>query len=250
MRGRVRVLALFLLAGCTAGPGTVRNEHLLREGDRLFLAEQYLQAAGHYDAFLGSNAEHPLRAEILLRIGKCHLGAQKPDEALKALDRAGDSRPEPPLRWEILFRRGVALRMLDLWARARSDFLAVSTAPAAERGRGVGDDELAFETALVLFRLGDWKGAQERLAKVSPNGPKGREAQKRQGLTAFTVQVGSFEDEGRARAEAGRVRGEVRAVPTDKPLYLVTVGSFPSYLEAQREAERLKRTHPQALVLP
>ncbi len=249
-RAPALLAAVAALFGCTGAPGTLRNEHYQREGDRQFLAEQYVQAAGHYDAFLTSNPDFPGRAEVRLKIGKCHLGSGRPEAAAAAFDRALADGPSPPLRWEILFRRAVAHRMLGDAPRALQVFRELAAAPAADRGRSVAGDDLAYETALALFRCGDWKAGQAELARVSPNGPKGREAQKRLGLAAFTVQVASFEDEVRARSEAGRVRGDVRAVPTDKPLYLVTVGSFTRYDDAQREAERLRRTHPQAFVIP
>ena len=53
-----------------------------------------------------------------------------------------------------------------------------------------------------------------------------------------------------ARAEAEKIKGTVRALPGDKPLFVVTAGSFTRYEDAQREAERLKRQYPDAFVIP
>jgi tetratricopeptide (TPR) repeat protein len=239
-----------LAAGCVTGPPDgARNRHYLEQADKLFLLEQYSQAAGYYDEFLRDNPDHPERAEVRARAGRAHFGAGRPDLAVAAFDKALGESAAPPLRWEIQFRRAVALRAQGDFAKALEGFRAVVSAPPAERGQRVQNDELHYEYAIALCRSGDWKAGQAELAKVSPTGPKGREAQKRLGLAGFTVQVASFEDESRARAEAAKVKGLVRPIPNEK-LFIVTAGTFPLYEEAAREAERLRRTYPEAFVLP
>jgi tetratricopeptide (TPR) repeat protein len=242
--------AIVVLSSCTTAPGTARNAHFLQKGDELFLQEQYAQAAGHYDSYLASNPDDPRRAEIRLKAGKCALAEGKFDPALGSFDRALADRPPEPVLWELRFRRAVALLRKGEAARALEGFRAVAGAPASDRGRAVTDDELRFETALALIRTGDWKAGQAELGKVSPHGPYGDPARSRLILGAFTVQVGAFTEEAGAKSAALRARGEVRPVPTDKPLYLVTVGSFPRFEDAQREADRLKPLYPGAFVIP
>jgi len=237
-------------SGCVATTGDpARNRHYLEQADKLFLLEQYSQAAGYYDEFLRDNPDHVERAEVRTRAGRAHFGAGRPDLAIAAFDRAMTENPAAPLRWEIQFRRAVALRAQGDFARALEGFRAVAAAPLSERGQRVQNDELHYEYAITLCRAGEWSAGQAELAKVSPTGPKGREAQKRLGLSAFTVQVASFEDPTRAQAEAAKVKGLVRPIPNEK-LFVVTSGAFPRYEEAVREAERLRRTYPEAFVLP
>lgn len=246
-----RAAAAALLAGCVSPAAREPvNLHFLREAEKHFLLEEYGRAAGHYEAFLNDNPEHPDRAEIRARAGRCHLGAGRPDLALAAFEKALAENPSGPLRWEILFRRAVAWRLAGDPGRAVESFRAMAAAPAAELGQRVTRDEFHYEYALALFRAGDWRAGHAELARVAPLGPYGERARSRQGLTAFAVQVGAYADEARARAEASKVKGSVRPVPGDRPLFVVLTGSFPRYEDAQREADRLRPLYPDAFVVP
>jgi hypothetical protein len=135
-------------------------------------------------------------------------------------------------------------------SRALDGFRSVATAPATERSSAVTTDEFHYEFALALFRDGDWRGGSGELALVGPRGPFAAKARMRLGLTSFMVQVGAYSDDARARSEADRVKGVIRALPGDRPLYLVVWGSFARFEDAQREADRLKRQYPDAFVIP
>lgn len=246
-----RAAAAALLAGCAAPAAREpANLQFLREAEKHFLLEEYGRAAGYYEAFLNDNPGHPDRAEILTRLGRCHLGAGRPDLALAAFEKALAEKPSGPLRWEIIFRRAVAWRLSGDAARAVEGFRGLASAPAAERGQRLTHDEFHYEYALALFRAGDWRGGQAELARVAPLGPYGERARVRQGLTAFAVQIGAYADEARARAEASKVQGSVRSIPGDRPLFVVLTGSFARYEDAQREADRLRPLYPGAFVVP
>lgn len=251
MRRLVLPVLPALLAACVAATdGTPTNLHVLQDAQREFALEQYLQAAGHYEAFLGHNRDYPQRAQVRVMAGRAYLGAGRVDQAVTTFDQALADAPSPVDRWDIVFHRAVAYRMKGETSRALEGFRSVATAPATDRGSAVTTDELHFETALALFRAGDWRGGHGELALVSPLGPFDARARMRHGLTAFTVQVGAYGDDARARSEAEKVRGMVRSVPGVRPLHLVTWGSFARYEDAQREADRLKRQYPDAFVIP
>lgn len=227
-----------LAAGCRA-PAEVKSPEILRRADEQFLSQQYASAAAGYEAFLTENASHGRKAEILGRIGKCQLALERPDPAVRKFDQALAEGAEGAVRGEILFRRAVALRMAGDNRLALEGFRAV--AALTERERGVTTDELRYEYAVSLFRGGEWKAGHEQLGSVSSQGPFATKKYTLQGVSAFTVQVGAFTDEKNARLQADKYQAHVRAVPTDKPLYIVTAGAFARYEDAQREAERLKR---------
>ncbi|MFN3487269.1 MAG: tetratricopeptide repeat protein, partial [Planctomycetota bacterium] len=126
-----RAAAAALLAGCAAPAAREpANLQFLREAEKHFLLEEYGRAAGYYEAFLNDNPGHPDRAEILTRLGRCHLGAGRPDLALAAFEKALAEKPSGPLRWELLFRRAVAWRLSGDAARAVEGFRSLASAPA------------------------------------------------------------------------------------------------------------------------
>ena len=245
------LLLLLLAASCTTTPGeTVSNLHVLQDADREFILEQYLQAAGHYEAFIAYNPDYPQKPQVRVMAGRAYLGAGRIEQAVMTFDRAIAEAPAPAVRWDAVFHRAVAYRMKGEISRAVDAFRSVATAPAGERGGSVTHDELHYEFALALFRSGDWRGGQGELALVGPRGPFAAKSRMRLGLTSFAVQVGAYADDARARLEAERSKGIVRGIPGDKPLFAVLYGSFARYEDALREAARLKRQYPDAFVVP
>lgn len=244
------------LSACIPPTAEVRNPQLRAKGDEAFLLEDYDRAIGYYETFLSENPAHPERVRLLMQVGKCHLGAGRPEPALRVFQEALALNPPGPLRWEIVFRSGVAFRLQGDSSRALEAFRAVAAAPPHERGQAVLEDELRYELAMALFRAGDWKAGQETLATVSSSGPYGARRLARLGLTAFTVQVGSFTEERLARSQEQRLRavspgGWIRRVEGERPLYVVCTRFFSDYEEAQREANRLREAgFPDAFVIP
>ncbi len=241
------VLVLVLaLAGCTpVPPSGDSNPQYLQTADDGFLRGEFSQAAGHYEAFLASNPSHPKRAEILVKAGKCQLGAERPDPAIRLFDEALALLQGGAVRWDAAFRRGVALRMKGETARALEAFRSAASAPAAERGSAVTDDELHYETAVAHFRGGDWKQGQAALTLVRDGGAYRERKAACQGLVAFTVQVGSYAQESHARAQESKLKfhvpsAAVRPVAGADPRFLVSAGSFARYDDARREADRLR----------
>jgi tetratricopeptide (TPR) repeat protein len=249
---RARSAVILLFAGCVATPDGPRSSSLLPKADELFLAEQYAQAAGHYEAYLSENPEDPRRDEVRLRLAKCRLGAGQPGPAVQEIERALRGLSPAP-RLEAVFRRGVARRQLGDATAALQDFAAVDAAdPQILDAAGLTVDEVHYERALARFRAGDWTQGQADLARVSPRGPFGARARTRLGLGAYAVQVGAFESEAPARSLVLRTPGaSLRSVPGEPPLHVVAVGRYSRPEEAQRELERLRVSgHPEAFIVP
>lgn len=242
---------LAALLSCSQPATTRSNPHLLQEAERAMLQAQWDRAVSLYETFLAENPGDSQLAEVRTEIGKCRLAADHLDLAVRAFDQALLEQPAPPLRWEILFRRAVAYRMLGDTARAIDGFRSVAAGPAGERGRSVTNDELHYEYATALFRAGEFKAGQAELRLVSPTGPYDKQLAPRLGLAGYAIQVASYGREELASAECGRVNGRIRAVPGPPPLFQVLVGSFSRYEDAQRELTRLQRQgYTDAFILP
>ena len=236
---------------CSEAPPVRSHATLLQDAERAMLQAQWDRAGSLYEQFLADNPADPQRAEIRSQIGKCRLGGGKPEPALRAFDQALNDSPPPALKWDILFRRAVALRMMGDFARAVEGFRQVGAASTSERGRSVTNDELHYEYATALFRTGNFPAGQAELKLVSPTGPYERELALRLGLGAYSVQVGAFGNEDLARAEAGKLSAQVRGIPGTPPRFVVLAGHFAKYDEAQRELSRLQRQgYTDAFILP
>ncbi len=234
-------LLVVLAAGCVPSR-TTKNTRNLEEAERKFMMGEFVRAATLYRLHLEWYPNEPRRAEILVRLGRCEMGAGNPEAALQAFAKAAGSMPDTQVRWEISFRRGIAYRMKGDYGRALTCFDEAEKGPTSLRdGAGVTRDELNYEIAIALFHAGRWEEGQKRLRDVSPRGPYADKVPSRLELDAFTVQVGTFTDEANAKRHAAKFKATVRPLPTDKPMFLVTVGSFRRYEDAKREAERLKR---------
>lgn len=250
-RRAVLVLAAAAFLGCSQPPPNRTNPQLLQDAERALLQGNWERAAGLFEAFLAENPGDAERAEIRMQAGKARLGGGNVEGAIRSFDQALLEQPPGAVRWETLFRRAVAYRLLGDTSRAVEGFRAVASAPSSERGRSVTNDELHYEYAIALFRAGDFRSGQAELKLVGPSGPYGRLAAPRLGLTGYSVQVGAFGREDDARTEAAKLKATVRPVPGTPTLFLVLVGSFSRYDDAQRELVRLQRQgYTDAFILP
>jgi len=251
-RALLSFLALAWL-GCSSQPPPAArsNPRLLGEAEQAMLQGQWDRAAGQYEAFLAENPGDPQRAELRLQLGKCRLAANRPEPAIRAFDQALTEQPPASVRWEIVFRRAVAMRMQGDAARAVEGFRSVAAAPSGERGRSVTNDELHYEYATALFRVGDFSTGQAELKLVNPSGPYERQVAPRLGLKGYCVQIGAFGTADAARAEGSKVNGEIRQISGSPALFLVLVGSFSRYDDAQKELAKLQRQgYTEAFILP
>jgi len=248
----VRALVLLALVGCSQPPPASRSSpRLLGEAEQAMLQGQWDRAAAQYESFLAENPGDGQRAEVRLQLGKCRLAAGKPEPAIRAFDQALGEQPSAPVRWEILFRRAIAYRLQGDAVRAVDGFRSVVMSPLGERGRSVTNDELHYEYATALFRTGNFVSGQAELKLCNPTGPYEKQLAPRLGMTGYSVQIGAYGTEDSARAEAAKLGASLRQVSGLPPLFLVLVGSFPRYEDAQKELSRLQRQgYTEAFILP
>jgi tetratricopeptide (TPR) repeat protein len=125
------VVLASLYAGCstTSTPPPRAGSQLLLDADRAMLQEQYAKAASLFEQFLSENPHDAQRAEVRMQAGKCRLGAGTPDLAVRSFDQALGEQPVQSVKWEILFRRAIAYRMLGDSGRSLEGFRAVALAP-------------------------------------------------------------------------------------------------------------------------
>ena len=248
----VRGILLLALVGCSQPPPATRsNPRLLADADQAMLQGQWERAAGQYESFLAENPGDGQRAEVRLQLGKCRLAAGRPEPAIRAFDQALGEQPPASVRWDILFRRAVAYRLQGDAARAVDGFRSVVAAPLSERGRTVTNDELHYEYATALFRAGNFGTGQAELRLCNPAGPYEQELAPRLKLTGYSVQIGAFTKEDYARTEAAKLKAEILQITGPRGVFLVLVGSFPRYDDAQRELSKLQRQgYTEAFILP
>jgi len=246
-------LLLLVLAGCSQPPpaSTRSNARLLGDADQAMLQGQWERAAGQYESFLAENPGDGQRAEVRLQLGKCRLAEGRPEPAIRAFDQALGEQPPGPVRWEILFRRAIAYRLQGDASRAVDGFRSVVTAPQGERGRSVTNDELHYEYATALFRTGNFVSGQAELRLCNPTGPYEQELAPRLKLSGYSVQIGAFTKEEYARTEASKLKAEVLQISGPRGVFLVVVGSFSRYDDAQKELSKLQRQgYTEAFILP
>src|SRR6185436_12740498 len=111
-RSLVLVLVAVAFLSCSQPTPTRTNAHLLQDADRAMLQGNWERGAALYEQFLADNPGDDKRAEIRMQAGKCRLGGGNVESATRSFDQALLDQPPGHIRWEILFRRAVAYRLL------------------------------------------------------------------------------------------------------------------------------------------
>lgn len=118
-------------------------------------------------------------------------------------------------------------------------------------------DHAHFRLGCILQHQGRWSEADEHFFRVMhyfDGSEMARRARRRAQATAWTVQIGAFEQQANADGAARKLIGQglpafVRTVTEDdKLLFLVQVGRYAAYGEAAAGAAELKRHHRDAFV--
>ena len=118
-------------------------------------------------------------------------------------------------------------------------------------------DHAHFRLGCILQREGRWSEADEHFFRVMhyfDGSEMAKRARRRAQATAWTVQVGAFEQQANADPAARELVGQglpafVRTVTEDdKLLFLVQVGRYAAYEEAAAKAAELKRRLRDAFV--
>ena len=137
------------------------------------------------------------------------------------------------------------------FAEAVTDMRRAASEAVDVRMRVITADEYHYETGLVYFHNGDWSKGREEMRWVGEEGPFGVQALSRRELVGYTVQLGAYRVEERARREAERLNATVRMASGKALLFFVSSGPYARLEDAREQAEHFRlRGCPDAFVLP
>lgn len=248
--------AFLPLLGCQT-PLSATQEQLLRSAEDSFGRQRYDDAVRDTSRFLGEVKDRPeagralyVRAMSLAKLGR---RSEAYDDARKAINTQ-----ENP---EVVWRAYVVLATLQFedkqWpSAARSMSAALSRMPASEPA-----DDALFRLGICYERIGQWSDARAQFAELVRRYPSSRlakDARRRIALNArtFAVQVGAFSGNKNAesladslakRGFAAYVRRESRDTGM---MYVVMVGQYSTYEEAERSLTSVRSLIPGAVIWP
>jgi tetratricopeptide (TPR) repeat protein len=251
----------FAATGCTVTRGGASTDHeAYVSGEKHYLAGNFREAKAFFSRYLEAGADSVGRPRANYWLGRCALSLKDYDEALTFLSNAIEETGENWVKGSSLAGQGIALMYLGNYSSARDAFnAALDTSPGKIR-----TDHVLLKLATANFRDGRWNEASAALERLfaecasSPLLDHVNELRQYVADRKFVIQVGAYalrnsaekQKKGLvAKGQACRVR---RIIRSGKPLYVVLVGSFPTYEEAAFEAQRLtaKRYVRDAVVKP
>ncbi|MBN1344941.1 MAG: tetratricopeptide repeat protein [Phycisphaerae bacterium] len=243
----VAVLLVSLVAGC--GQLTPEARQQLADGAHQYELAKYGEASTTLTRFIDQNADAPEAGEAQYIRGLCELKLRRRTEAQRDFEAAVSKTP----RAEVKTRSQAALAVMAYddgnWDRAIRYYQ--EAIPWLSDVREYDDHLLRF--ALCQQRMGNWEQSAHLLARILHEYPKGSAAKTAKYLLGwnrpyFTIQCHALSDAQNAAKEVARLRslGLLADQQLDtrdgRALYLIQVGKFPTYDEALRELQRIRRT--------
>lgn len=248
--------AALLLAGC-AGPLPAEQERLLRSAEDSFARQRYPEAIEQATRFLGQVRDRPEagRARYVRAMSLAKAGRRS--EAYDDIRAAISTQDDPEVVWRSYIVLGTLQFEDENWeGAARSMSAALARMPRSESA-----DDALFRLGICYERCGRWSDARaqfEELLRRHPGSRLARDARRRVALNArfFAVQCGAFAGNQNAEALANSLarRGldaYVRREPRDTGmLYVVMVGRYATYAEAERMLGTIRAVSPGAVLWP
>lgn len=262
MRSRIKTpaawvaLALFTIAGCAE---SVPRERLLllEQGRGEYEAKRYTSAISKLTQIIEAGGDLPETTEALYLRGMSHaLSGQRGRgyADLEAASRSGASR-------EAAWRANVVLGTLRFedsnWAGAAENLrLAAANMPASPPR-----DTVIWRLGLCYERLGRWseaRGSLTELVSKYPTSSYSEAANRRLRLGAehFSVQCGAFtQPENAANLRLQLQRKNLSAFTNREQgpngtRYVVLVGKYATYAEAQRNLQAIRAHASDAILWP
>jgi len=253
----------FAVTGCTVTRGGASTGHeAFVSGEKHYLAGNFREAKAFFSRYLEAGADSVGRPRANYWLGRCALALKDYDDALMFLSNAIEETGENWVKGSSLAGQGLALMYLGNYSAARDAFsAALDTSPGKIR-----TDHVLLKLATANFRDGRWDEASAALERLfaecasSPLLDHVNELRQYVADRKVVIQVGAYtrrtsaENQIRELAAKGlKDRGRVRRIMrSGKPLYVVLIGSYPTYEEAAAEADKLtaKRYVRDAVVKP
>ena len=246
---------LGVLCGCAERLSAQQREWL-NQGQDCYERGDWVRAIDYLSRFLAEVREGPAATRALYLRGASNAEAGRRSQAYVDLLNCVRGAPHPEAVW----RAYVALGTLHFEER-KWDYAAQDYRAAAERmPGGPPKDYVLVRRAICLERAGQWVAARDcwgQIVREFPAGRYGELAARRLSLGAdhFAVQCGAFRD----RANADRLcrelmdKGLEASVQTEAqkrtPLYVVVVGRYADFDEAERHLAMIKERYVKDAVL-
>jgi tetratricopeptide (TPR) repeat protein len=245
-----------LLVGCEAGGGPSAGA-LLVEGEQAYEAQRYSQAVTSLTQYIERSEAPRDRTRALYVRAMSHALLGRRQAAYADLMEASQTLSDRRLIWRVHAVLGILRFEDEQWSMAAREFeRAVEAMPAIPP-----KDALLYRLGLCYERSGSWTQAMvqyRRILQEFPRGPYVGYASRRVELKAdhFAVQCGVFSTVEAARKLTEQLRGAdlkaSRRVETrgGKQLYVVVVGRYTSYAEAERMLAQVRSYIPDAQMWP
>jgi len=250
--GAVVVFCSSLLGGC-ATVLTPQAEQMLSAGQTAFRQGDYETTIERMDAFLLQHGKTDAAGKAYCLRGRAKYELNQTDAAREDLIRAAEADDEQTRAQALVTLGDIAYGQGDMALaenRYRDGLTAIDpTDPLFAHGQ--------FRLGCVLQRQGRWSDADQAFNKViyhRSGSDLADEAARRVHNNAWTIQAGAFAEKRRAENYAERLRRElpsVRTVPDtvdDSLLFLVQVGRYPTYEQAQADLPKVRKQRHDAFI--
>ena len=250
--------ALVLAAACGGCSRlTVEQQDWLRQGQEAYEAKQYSRAIEQMGRFLETELDQPETMKALYYKGLAEAYRGDRGTAMQDLRHATALALDPTMTW----RAHVALGSMYFEDRKWSEAADAFANAAAIMPQQTPKDVVLYKQGLARERSGRWAEATapyEQIIAEFPDGNLARTARRRLDTQAdhFAVQVGEFAVPSNADNLVFRLEQEglrPRIYPElsgPKTVYVVTIGRYSSFEDADAATARALERFPEAKVWP
>ena len=251
----ISCVAGLFLPGCTQLPPEAKQQ--LETARDQYQSAHYSDAVATAGKFLALHASHPVAAEAYYIRGQSYLKLGQTKQARADLQQALDSSKRP----DLTARLHATLGSLDyaddnLMAAADHYRQAVPALPNVPP-----KDLVLFRLGLCLQRQGEWPEARKHFAQLISDYPASRVAESAKPRfnwphDFFTIQVGAFSKPELAQRQltvlrqAGLPAQQRLDTRSGRPLYVVQVGQYQTYADAQTNLPKVQTAAGEAIIVP
>jgi tetratricopeptide (TPR) repeat protein len=255
-RGAVGALTFFsMLAGCASLPPAQKQE-LIRASE-LYTQGRYHSAAAILDKLIDQHDQAPEIAEAHYLRGLCQLKGRIPQYSADDFKQA----IRKSQRKDLTARSNASLAALAYkegeWKQA-SDLYAEALPGLPDRPP---KNKILFSAGLCLQRIGKWKEARSRFNELLHkfgSGPLAEDARRMVSWDHpyYAIQVAAFSNANGASRMVQNLRQEgldatQEYLPRNgRSLWIVMAGHYPTYKDAVLGLKHVKRSYPDAFIIP
>lgn len=248
-------LTLAALAGCTSLPPAERET--LRQASALYERGDVGAATARLDRLIRDYNRTDEIAEAYYIRGLCRTRSGELAAAAEDFSATVARSKRPDLTGRAKASLGSIAWQQGDWTRAAELYSAA-----------VGDlpdqpptEQILLNAGLAMQRAGRWREATFQFARILRSFPDSPAAAEARRLAAwphdyFTIQASAFNSTGAAGKEAAKLQARglessYESLPRDgRPLWIVTVGRYPTYAPAAEALAHVRQVAPRAFIIP